>query len=251
MKRVKTGIPGLDDLMEGGLPRGYCYTVVGGPGSGKTTFCVQFLYNGVTKYGENGVYLTFDETPNSIKTNAKRFGMDLEALERDGRIAIIDAHPIRMGLGRYVIQAPTMGAPSFGIENVLGVLHEARKRINAKRVAVDSLTSLMIQYKDAFTVRREVLTLMKSLSETDDCTSILLSESTDEGEGLGRYQVETFLAQGVIILHNILMGDVRVRAIEIRKIRGTKHSERMHPFRITDQGIVVLPEERVYREKAF
>lgn len=252
VERVRTGITGLDDLIEGGLPRGYCYTLVGGPGVGKTIFSVQFLYNGATKYGENGIYLTFDEPPDSIKTNAKRFGIDLEELEKAGKLVIIDAHPIRMGLGKYAIRAPLVfGTPDFNIGSVLSLLNKARKKIGAKRIVVDSLTSLMMQYKDPFTVRREVLTLMKTLSESDGCTSILLSESPEEREGTSRYEVETFLAQGVIILHNMLMKDTRIRAIEIRKMRGTKHSGRMYPFRITDRGIEVLPEERLYGEVKF
>jgi len=247
LDRVKTGISGLDDLMEGGLPRGYCYTIVGGPGAGKTIFGLQFLHNGAIQYGENGIYITFDESPQSIRANAKRLGMDLEELEKAGKLVIIDASPIRMEVGRYVMKTPsTLGVQEFKIATVLSLLHDAKRKIDAKRAVVDSLTSLMVQYKDGFVIRKEALSLIKSLSEIAGLTSLLFSESGGEPDVGATSRVETFLVSGVIYLHNIKHGEERVRAVEILKMRGVNHSTKMHPFRITEKGIQVFPEERVY-----
>ena len=244
--KVKTGIPGFDEIVDGGLPKGYCYTVAGGPGSGKTTFALQFLYNGVTKYGENGVYLSFDEPPRSIEASALNFGMNLEQLEKSGNLVIIDASPIRMEVGRYVARPQvTLGLPEFSIDTVLNVLHKIVKKITATRIVVDSLTSLLIQYSDPFVIRKETLSLIRSLSASNNLTSILLSE-INEGESRIRFNAEMFLANGVILLHNIKQREERIRAIEILKMRGVNHSTRIHPFKITNKGIIVYPEERVF-----
>jgi KaiC/GvpD/RAD55 family RecA-like ATPase len=233
--------------MEGGFPEGYTYTVVGGPGAGKTIFGFQFLVNGAEKFGENGIYLTFDESSKSLTQMMKRFGLPVEKLEAEGKLVIVDASPIRMEIGKYTMKtSSSLGLPEFSIDTVLSELHAARRKIDAKRVVVDSLTSLMVQYQDTFVIRKETLSLIKSLSEVGGCTSLLLSEAGTETElGSGR-RVETFLVSGVIFLHNIKRGEERVRAIEIAKMRGTKHSTRLHPFRIMDTGIKVFPEERVY-----
>ena len=246
LEKVKTGIPGFDKIVGGGLPRGYCYTVVGGPGSGKTTFAIQFLYNGVTRHEENGVYLTFDEPPRSIRASALNFGMNLARLEESGRLIIVDASPIRMEVGKYVAKSPAMlGLSNFNIDAVLKVVHEAAEKIDAKRIVVDSLTSLLIQYSDPFVVRKETLSMIRSLSETGRYTSLLLSE-TSEGGKPSQFKAEMFLANGVILLRTIRQAEERIRAIEVLKMRGVNHSTRLHLFRITDAGIVVYPEERVY-----
>jgi len=245
LEKVKTGIPGFDKIVGGGLPRGYCYTVVGGPGSGKTTFAIQFLYNGVTRHEENGVYLTFDEPPRSIRASALNFGMNLARLEESGRLIIVDASPIRMEVGKYVAKSPAMlGLSNFNIDAVLKVVHEAAEKIDAKRIVVDSLTSLLIQYSDPFVVRKETLSMIRSLSETGRYTSLLLSETS--GGKPSQFKAEMFLANGVILLRTIRQAEERVRAIEVLKMRGVNHSTRLHPFRITDVGIIVYPEERVY-----
>lgn len=245
-KKVKTGIPGFDELVEGGLPEGYCYTIAGGPGSGKTTFGIQFVYNGITKYGENGVYLSFDESPRSIRDSALNLGMSLKELEEAGKLVIVDASPIRMEVGKYVARSPAMlGLPNFNIDTVLNIVHKVADRIDAKRIVVDSLTSLLIQYSDPFVVRKESLSLIRSLSEAERYTSLLLSETSEGDEGT-QFKTEMFLVNGVVLLHSIKKGEERIRAVEILKMRGVNHSTRMHPFRITDRGIVIYPEERVF-----
>ena len=244
---MATGIEGLDPLMEGGFPRGYTYTVVGSPGSGKTIFGFHFLVNGAEKFGENGIYLTFEESSKSLRANSARFGMPVERLEKEGKLAIIDASPIRMEIGKYTMKtSSSLGVPEFSIDTVLSELHAVRRKINASRVVVDSITSLMMQYQDHFVIRKETLALIKSLSEVGGATSILLSEAASEEEMGSGMKVETFLVSGVIFLHNIERAEERVRAIEIAKMRGTDHSRRLHPFRITSTGIKVFPEERVY-----
>jgi len=85
-ERVKTGIKGLDELIEGGLPKGFSFLLLGGPGTGKTTFGVQYLYKGATEYGENGLYVTFDEPPYSITSNSQRYGWNLLEDEEEQKL---------------------------------------------------------------------------------------------------------------------------------------------------------------------
>lgn len=86
--RVPTGIPGFDELCEGGLTRDRSYLISGSAGTGKTIFGLQFLYNGITRYGENGIYITTQERPDQVKENIKSFGWDFEAFENEGKLVI-------------------------------------------------------------------------------------------------------------------------------------------------------------------
>ena len=245
--RVRTGILGLDELIEGGLPRGFCYTVMGGPGSGKTLFGVQFLYSGATLYGENGIYVTLEEPPYSIANNVRRFGWDLYKLEAARKLVFVDASPIR-GLGRaaplYTLRSP-IGSNEFSIDDIIGLIGEAKRSIDAKRCVIDSLTALTVQYDSPFEVRYNVLRLVKALTETG-LTTLLLSELSEERIDAQRFGFEAFIAQGVIVLHMIRIGDSISRALEVRKMRGVKHLQRLCPMRITDKGIEVFPEEKVF-----
>jgi KaiC/GvpD/RAD55 family RecA-like ATPase len=243
---VKTGIQGFDELVNGGLPRGYGYTIMGGPGSGKTTFAMQFIYNGVTKYGENGVYISFDEPLRSIKKSASNLGMNLTSLEKKGQLIIVDASPIRVEPGKYAAKTETyLGLPNFDIDTLLKTVHKAAERVDAKRIVVDPISSLLIQYKDPFIVRRETMTLISSLSQDEKYTSLFLSEIS-KPDALSQFNVEAFLTNGVIILHNIKQREEKIRAVEILKMRGVKHSIKLHPFKITDKGIVIYPKEKVF-----
>ncbi|MGQ4872254.1 MAG: ATPase domain-containing protein, partial [Candidatus Thorarchaeota archaeon] len=95
IERVKTGIPGLDELIEGGFPKGDTILVAGKAGTGKSILATQFLYRGAVDYGEPGVLVTLEEPPRLIKRNMMRFGMDLEKLEREGMLAIVDLSPAK------------------------------------------------------------------------------------------------------------------------------------------------------------
>src|SRR4030067_663475 len=96
-ERVPTDIPGFDELCEGGLLRKRTYLVSGTAGAGKTIFGLQYLYNGIINYGENGIYLSIEEAPVKVRENAKLFGWDLKILEDEGKLAIIDARSVRFG----------------------------------------------------------------------------------------------------------------------------------------------------------
>jgi KaiC/GvpD/RAD55 family RecA-like ATPase len=248
--RVKTGIKGLDELIEGGLPRGFSYLLLGGPGTGKTTFGVQYLYRGALDYGEGGMYVTFDEPPYSIVGNSKRYGWNLDEAEQQRKFGFVDASPIKRQLtGTYVpaaLQQSFLGSAKFNLDDVVKVISEVKQKVNAKRCVIDSISALMLQYRDEFEIRQQLLRLIKALTEMD-MTTIMLAENAEDRQDVTRFGAEAFLAQGVIVLHMFRVEESNIKALEIRKMRGAKHSDRLCPFRITAEGIEVYPEETVFR----
>jgi KaiC/GvpD/RAD55 family RecA-like ATPase len=247
--KVRSGIIGLDELIEGGLPRGFSYAIVGGPGSGKTTFGAQFLFKGASLYGENGIYVTFEEPPHSIANNMMRFDWNFYDLESRGKIALVDASPIRSQTpSKYAVRGGPLGSEKFSIDGVLGVVMEARRNVNARRCVIDSISSLMLQFKDDFEMRHQVLTMIKALTEMG-LTTLLMTERTEERMDVQRFGIAEFLCQGVILLHTYRFGDSMARVLEIRKMRGVKHSEKLCLFRITPEGIQVYPQETVFASK--
>lgn len=248
--RVKTGIKGLDELIEGGLPRGFSYLLLGGPGTGKTTFGVQYLYKGATEYGESGMYVTFDEPPYSIVGNSERYGWNLNEVEKERKFAFVDASPIKREVtGTFVpiaLQQGFLGSSKFNIDDVVKVISEVKQKVNAKRCVIDSISALMLQYKDDFEIRQQTLRLIKVLTEMN-LTTIMLAENAEDRQDVTRFGAEAFLAQGVIVLHMYRVEESNVKALEIRKMRGAKHADRLCPFRITLEGIEVYPEETVFR----
>lgn len=249
--RVKTGIKGLDELIEGGLPRGYGYLLLGGPGTGKTTFGVQYLYKGLSDYGENGMYVTFDEPPYSITTNSQRYGWAVSDAEKQGKLAYVDVSPIKRETKATTFVPPSLGqsflgGDKFKIDDVLTAIKETKKKVTAKRCVIDSISALTLQYKDDFEIRQQTLRLIKDLTEMD-LTTIMLAENAEDRQDVTRFGPESFLAQGVIVLHMYRVEESNVKALEVRKMRGAKHTDRLCPYRITAEGIEVYPEETVFR----
>ncbi|MFQ5710187.1 MAG: RAD55 family ATPase [Candidatus Geothermarchaeales archaeon] len=244
MERVPTGISGLDELIEGGLPKGRCTLVCGGPGSGKTIFSTQFLVEGARKYDEPGVFVTFDEDPVHIRENMLRFGWNLEDLEKQGKLSLIDFSPV-IYLSPQEFKKTVYGVemPEFSIESATEMIKTQVDGLKAERVVVDPITSLIIQVPEVSKRRRNIAHLFKALLETG-CTCIVTSES--RAALLEREpQVEEYLAQGVILLQTIRKGDQLVKAIQIEKMRGVAHDTQPHPYYITNEGIKVFPKEKV------
>ena len=244
-ERVKSGIQGLDELIEGGFPRGFCYAIVGGPGAGKTIFGSQFLYHGITRYEENGIYVTLEEPPFSINGNMSRFGWNLYELEKREKLKLLDASPVRSPQSQYIIKG-SIGTEDFSVDALLGVIAEAKRKINAKRCVVDSLKALSIQYRDEFETRQQILKLVRTLTEMK-LTTMLLAETSEEKADSQSFGIVEFLAQGVIYLHNFRIRDSIVRAAEVRKMRGVKTINKLCPYTFTDEGMVIYPQETVFR----
>ena len=241
LNRVPTGIEGFDELCGSGLLRDYTYLISGTSGSGKTIFGLQFIYNGITKYNENGIIVATEERPEHIRDNAKAFGWDLKALEDEGKLAIIDAASTKIGIPsqeKYVDVRP------FDMRSMMDQIIMIQEEIDARRAVIDSTTSIGFYLQDPAKIRVELLKLSTTL-EILGLTSIMTSEVVDDDHP-SRFGVENFVTEGTIALYYKRMENVRVRSLEIFKMRGSDHSKKIHPYDITKNGVVVHPHEEVY-----
>lgn len=247
--RTRTGIIGLDEMIGGGLPEGYCYLVLGGPGAGKTIFGVQYLVNGILDDNETGIYVTFDEPPFSIRNNAREnFGWDLSSLENKSKLAIIDASPMEIGTPADTFRVKNaLGTADFSIDNVLGLISEARRRTtpSANRCVIDSIAGLIFQYENPFQQRQQLLKLMKGLTEMR-LTTLLLGELPEESIDYQRFGPEAFLAQGVFVMHNVRTRNTITQVFQVKKLRGQRFPKEMVPYAIGSHGVEVYPGEKVF-----
>lgn len=234
VKRVSTGIPGFDELIEGGFNEGRPVILTGPAGSGKTTFAIQFLYNGVTMFGENGLFVTLEEEVNDLTNDMSRYGWNLETLIQRKEIAFVQS-PIPFEIASDVIN----------IDGLIDAVHKAATEIGAKRIVLDSLASLGLPYHDPVSLRRDVLRIGAMLRELGS-TALLLTEMPEGGTQITRYGVEHFVGQGVVVLHST----PAYRAIQVVKMRGTRHDTKVHLMRMTEKGIVVIPGETPFLERS-
>ncbi|MCP8319846.1 MAG: circadian clock protein KaiC [archaeon] len=240
--RASSGIEGLDELMEGGFPKGKNIVVSGVPGSGKTTFCIEFLYKGAIDHDEPGVYVTLEESPESIIKNMMGFGMDLKSLASKKKLILVDANPLR-GETMLTTTGVHTGFIEFKAYGLSELIRQKVREIGAKRVAIDALTALLMHYRDDFERRLEIVRLIMGISNLD-CTTLITTEHRSYELGR-RFLMEHFIADGVIFLDMLQVGGGFVRGIQIMKLRGIKHDFDFHLYRITDRGIVIFPKEKV------
>ncbi|MFW6449651.1 MAG: RAD55 family ATPase, partial [Nanoarchaeota archaeon] len=229
LPRTPTGIEGFDELIEGGLIRDSVTLVCGGPGSGKSIFAMQTLINGIERYGEPGVYITFEEDVESLIEDMKRFNWGIEEKLKNKQLAILYYSPEQVDRVLYIGGGP---------------VREVIDEINAKRVVIDSITAFSMLYENENQRRRALMSLFKILKKWD-CTSLLISEHTVKPEVYSA-TMEEFQSEGIIYMYHTKKEDVRERSIEVFKMRGTSHSTKINPLKISSDGITVYPEENVY-----
>jgi len=232
--RVKTGIPGFDEILNGGIPKRNVVLLAGGPGTGKTIFGMQYLYNGLTKFDEPGIYVALEEHPVQVRQNMSLFGWDPRPYEEDGKFAIVDGFTAGIGEAakreKYVVTAPD--EPQLLID----VLKKAIKEINAQRVVIDSVTTL---YLTKPVIARNIVLQLKKVLSGLGCTSILVSQVSVTDRGFGGPGVE-HAADGIVRLDLDEVNGQLERSLIIWKMRGTSHSLRRHKFKITNEGITVI-----------
>jgi KaiC/GvpD/RAD55 family RecA-like ATPase len=229
MERVKTGVEGLDEIMNGGIPKGQLVLLSGTCGTGKTTICSQYIYNGLTKFKENGIYLSFEELPQNIKNNVRQFGINFEPYEKAGKFAFLKYDP-------------------YHVEEVFDVLENAIRDMGAQRIVIDSISALGIHVRDKAELRRMIFNLSAILRKLG-CTALLVSEIVPGKKGISRYGVEEFVTDSVIVLYYERNEFTFTRAIQIWKMSGSDHSKKLHPYKITEQGVVVQPEGEAFIAK--
>jgi KaiC/GvpD/RAD55 family RecA-like ATPase len=226
IERTPSGIPGLDDLIEGGLPKGRIIGLTGSAGSGKTTMAFQFLHHGMTQCDEAGVYVTLEDEVSDLYQDLSRYGWDMKDAMQQNKLALVKS------------QIPIEVNTPLTVDTLLDKIHRAVTQVNAKRLVFDSLSALGFCYTETSNLRRDVLRLCSLLRELG-CTTLLLSEMPDRGEATMRFGLAQFVTQGMMVLH---MAHT-YRAVEIRKMRGTRHDTNVHRMRFTDHGLIVTPGE--------
>jgi circadian clock protein KaiC len=229
LSKTRSGIEGFDELVVGGLPRGHAILVTGGTGTGKSTFAMQFVYKGAKVYDEPGIYVTMEEKIPSVLRNASTYGWDLDALQKKDKIAIIDLSPAVAGQIR-----------KLDVSDIYSTIADHWKRIGAKRIVIDPITVLGLQTDSLLQLRTDLIRFSSMLKELD-ATFLYVSEIPEDSQGLSRFGVEEFISDGVVVLYYSRVGGLRVRGVEVRKMRGTSHKEGTFPMKMGDGGLIVFP----------
>ena len=246
MNRVPSGVKGLDELVEGGFPEGRSILVTGGCGTGKTILCTQYIFNGAEKYNEPGIYVTLDERPELIRQDLLRFGWDLAKLEDKNLLQIIDGSLAKIGMPSE--EEFSMPAAGFDLDRLLLEIMRTAKRIGAKRLVIDSIPALGFNFNSENEVRNAILKLSYMLMRIGVTTLMTTESSLENMSNYGKYGIEEYVTDGVVVLHYMGIGTRSNRTLHIRKMRATKHSEDLHPIEITDKGVVVHRVEKEYEE---
>jgi len=233
--KVKTGIPGLDSIISGGMKRGRSVTVSGPPGSGKTTFGLQYLHSGAKDFDEPGVYLTMSQNIDDIKNDCKSFGWDFDDLIIKEKILMVDARPFKIQDELIGKDESLYRGEQLPFEHLTKLLLSSIKRIEAKRIVIDSLTILAMQYHDQFYMRQGLQGMVQAL-ENFGVTSLILSEYSEKD----KTPLEWFVTSGIIQLRYTRKEDNMERTIQVTKMRGIKHSEQIHLIELNSNGLHVL-----------
>ncbi len=210
--RAHTGIQGLDENLEGGFPRGSMVMIAGNPGTGKTVFCGEFLYRGVSECSENGLYVSFSEGRDTFIGNMRRFGRDFEEMERRGKFEIMDVLTSR----------------EPGIDAIIEMITSRIDENATQRLVVDSFTAMANAFPAAID-ERVVLHLLSKIVRMTGCTTLLVTEVPTGRETIGT-GIEEFIVDGTIILRRRLLDGCILRELEITKMRGTAIGEHRQIF---------------------
>jgi circadian clock protein KaiC len=222
--RLHTGIPGLDQLIQGGLQKGDFVLLLGDLGTGKTIFSSQFVYRAAKDFNERAVFATFEEDVASLRRNMLRFGMDFAALEKEGKVKLLDLEALE---GR-------------GMGSNIEALLSALDTLGARRLVVDSLTAFMSGAREKFDYSFLMHLVYKTLKR-EGITS-LMTVSKSQWTAIQETGIEEFVADGIFELRNYVSRDVETKTrFVIRKLRGTEHSRKLHSVLFTPNGLEILP----------
>jgi circadian clock protein KaiC len=230
--KVKTGIPGLDSIISNGLKQNSSVLISGPPGSGKTTFGLQFLYSGAKDFDEPGVYITLSQNIEEIKNDCKTFGWDFDDLINKDKIMMIDARPFKIQEELIGRDDSLYRGEQIPFEHLTKLLLSGIKRVDAKRIVIDSITILEMQYQDKFYIRQGLQGMIQALKNFG-VTSLIISEHSENNE----MPLEWFVVSGIIQLGYTRKEDTMERTIHVSKMRGIKHSEQIHPIIIDEDGL--------------
>jgi len=229
LPKSPTGIPGMDEITGGGLPKGRPTLVAGGAGCGKTLFAMEFLVNGAVQYGEPGVFVAFEESAEELAQNVASLGFDLNELIRQKKL-IIDYVRVE--------RAEIEETGEYDLEALFIRLGYAIDTIGAKRVVIDTVEVLFSALPNHAILRAELQRLFRWLKDRGVSAVI----TAERGEGtMTRFGLEEYVADCVINLDHRVMEQISTRRLRIVKYRGTLHGTNEYPFLIGRNGISILP----------
>jgi circadian clock protein KaiC len=229
LPKAATGIPGLDEITGGGLPRGRPTLVCGSTGCGKTLLAMEFLVRGATEFGEPGVFMAFEETAEELAENVRSLGFDLEGLAEQNKLLVDFVHVERSEIEE---------TGEYDLEALFIRLGHAIDSIGARRVVLDTLETLFGGLSNAAILRSELRRLFRWLKDKG-VTAVITGE---RGDGtLTRHGLEEYVSDCVIVLDHRVTEQLSTRRLRIVKYRGTTHGTNEYPFLIDENGISILP----------
>jgi circadian clock protein KaiC len=233
-ERCPFGIDGLDNILNGGLPRGNTILLTGSCGTGKTSVSLEFLVHGAIA-GENSLFISVTENSTKLLKNIIPYDFFDEALIKKGKLIFVDMPVVYQKLGLQSIE--------FNIEDVdilVKAIGNIVTELGIKRLVIDSITSVCYRLRTEEKIREFILRLGKILSE-QNCTSILVSEISPTAERYSLYGVEEAIADGIIIMGNLERRGDLLRTIQVVKMRGTQHSRTKYVLDLTPCGVLLVP----------
>lgn len=228
ISKCLTGIQGLDDITEGGIPLNRPTLLIGNPGSGKTVIALEFIINGIINFNEPGVFMTFEEKTDELVLNIKSFGYDLDTYMKENKLYMEHL---------YIDQSEIQQTGKFNIEGLFMRLGQAIDKVKAKRVVLDSLDSLFYGLNNN-TLRSEFIRLFNWFKEKK--VTVIVTEEMGNTFFTRNGLVE-YITDCVISLDNRLSNQIATRRLRIIKYRGSNHGNNEYPFVIDKNGITVFP----------
>lgn len=221
LERISTGVPGLDSLIEGGIPKGSTLMVVGNSGSGKTILCSHFLYDGLTAKEEKGLYISFSESKAQFYANIKTLGMDFDKFERQTKFAFLDFASLTKD----------------GIQDALEEILATIRTINPKRVVLDSFSAISLAFEHQSEARTTIHVLLGKILRSEGITSILVMEIPYGKENIGS-GIEESVVDGIIQLDH-REDNVLPIILRVFKMRGTSINREPHACTISKNGMIL------------
>ena len=229
LAKSATGIQGLDEITGGGLPAGRPTLICGSAGCGKTLLSLEFLVRGAMEFGENGVFLAFEETAEELSQNVRSLGFDLDQLIEDGKLVVDYVHVDRSEIDE---------TGEYDLEGLFIRLADAIDQVGAKRVVLDTIESLFGGLSNDAILRSELRRLFRWLKERG-VTAIITGERGEKS--LTRQGLEEYVSDCVILLDHRVSDQLSTRRLRVVKYRGSTHGTNEYPFLIDQFGISVLP----------
>ena len=227
--KCASGIRGLDEITDGGLPRGRPTLICGSAGSGKTLIAMEFLVRGAVEFGEPGVFIAFEESGAELAQNVRSLGFDIDKLVEENRLAIDYVHVERSEIDE---------TGEYDLEGLFVRLGFAIDSIGAKRIVLDTIETLFGGLSNEAILRSELRRLFRWLKDKG-ITAVITAERGDGA--FTRHGLEEYVSDCVIVIDHRVKKQICTRRMRVVKYRGSAHGTNEYPFIIEDDGISVLP----------